>query len=229
MTEIHYCANGCTRRHGDRSDRAQTEGKSQLCTQCEDRLQDWLKKIPDNYALVPLFIEHGTTDTNPESKATKGATAQAPMRLDAIDLLDTRRGRIWNGLAPATDRRGVIGVLQPWVDITREGRTLTSITTITVVSACQLLGRHLLWIAEQDWAVELYDDIKKLHRSLADAVGDYRQKPVGHCTLVPDGTDKPCGGALFPNKAGGVTCSTCRETWGQDRLRLLGLAISEPA
>jgi hypothetical protein len=109
MSEIIYCANGCTRRHGDEWQRVTTEPPSQLCDRCEKRLHDWLRTLPDKYALLPGFLEHGATEKNPESKATKSANAPAPMRLDIIDLLDTRRGRRWNGTEPAHDRRGVVG------------------------------------------------------------------------------------------------------------------------
>ena len=80
MTDINYCANGCTRRHGDEYLRVMVEGKSQLCERCEEKLHDWLVKIPDNYALVPLFVEHGTTPGDPDGIKTKSSEAQAPMR-----------------------------------------------------------------------------------------------------------------------------------------------------
>lgn len=222
-TELTYCANGCTRRHGDQQHRATTEAPSQLCPQCEDRLHAWLTKIPDHYALLPTFIEHGTVDRNPESKATKAANAGAPMRLDIVDLLDTRRGRTMNGIAPAHDRRGVIGILKVHVERLAEERPLTTIAAISVTSACQLLDRHRLWLAEQDWITDLYEDIRILHRTLADACGDYRRPPVGTCH-VPNTEGNPCGGGLFANPYGGVRCSRCGATWDAAHLRQLGLA-----
>lgn len=229
-TDLNYCLNGCTRRHGETSSRVITEGKSQLCTRCEDRLHEWLKKIPDTYALVPLFIEHGSTDANPEGTVTKRTDAQPPMRLDPIDILDTRRGRIWLGTVAVTDRRGAIGVLQPWVELLRDERPLSTVKTITVSSACELLDRHRLWLAERDYAAELYDAIKKLNRTLSDAVGDYRQKPVGRCTVISvtseDTEPVACGGALFPQITGGVSCAKCQAHTPQDHLRILGAALS---
>lgn len=225
MSEINYCTNGCTRREGDLTHRITTEGKSQLCSHCEDRFHTWLTKLPDAYTLLPLFVEHGTTDRNPESKTTKATDAPAPMRLDVIDLLDTRPGRRWNGTEPTDDHRGVIGTLKPWVEQLCDERPLTTITSITVTSACQILDRHRLWIAEQDWVGDLYDDIRQLHRTVSNAVGDYRQKPVGRCTKVKD--ESECGGPLFPNATAGVTCARCNDHTPADRLRILGQALAD--
>lgn len=224
MTELIYCANACTRRHGDEWHPATTEPPSQLCSQCETRLHAWLGRIPDNYALLPTFLEHGTTERNPESKATKSATAPAPMRLDIIDLLDTRHGRRWNGLAPAHDRRGVIGTLRVHVERLMEERPLTATWDDTsVTEACKLLDRHRLWLAEQDWIDLLYEDLRQLNRELSDAVGDYRRPPVGRCHIVND-ADTECGGPLYANDYGGVRCLRCGSTWDADHLAQLGLA-----
>lgn len=223
-TSIIYCLNGCTRRHGDEYLAVTTEGRSQLCTQCEARMHGWLMHVPETYALVPLFIEHGTTTGNPESKATKGSTAQAPMRLDAIDLLDERRGRMWDGLAPTTDRRGVIGILKPWVELLCDERPLTNVTSITVTTACDLLDRHRLWVAEQEWVADLYDDLKRLNRTLSDAIGDYRQKPFSNCPVLTENGE--CGGPMFANPLGGAHCARCRETWDINDLARLGLVLN---
>jgi hypothetical protein len=225
MSEIIYCANGCTRRHGDEWQRVTTEPPSQLCDRCEKRLHDWLRTLPDKYALLPGFLEHGATEKNPESKATKSANAPAPMRLDIIDLLDTRLGRRWNGTEPAHDRRGVVGTLRVHVERLIEERPLTQTWNDTsVTEACALLDRHRLWLVEQDWVDELYEDLRLLQRTLADAVGEYRQRPVGHCHIEPEGSDTPCGGPLFANPYGGVRCVRCNASWDADKLRLLGLA-----
>lgn len=224
MKELTYCANACTTRHGDDWHPVTTEPPSRLCGRCEERLHQWLRQIPDKYALLPTFIEHGATEKNPESKATKSATAPAPMRLDIIDLLDTRLGRRWNGTEPAHDRRGTIGTLRVHVERLIEERPLTQTWDDTSVSeACALLDRHRLWLAEQTWVDLLYEDLRIIHRELSDAVGEYRRPPVGRCHLTDD-EDTPCGGPLFANDYGGVRCARCAATWEADKLRLLGLA-----
>lgn len=226
MSELTYCANGCMTRHGNEEHRTQTEAPSQLCTRCEGRLSDWLTKIPDNYALLPTFLEHGVAERNPDSKTTKSANpGQAPMRLDIIDLLDTRLGRRWNGTEPAHDRRGVIGTLRVHVERLTEERPLTASWTDTSVSAaCNLLNRHRLWIAEQDWVSDLYEDLRNINRTLSDAVGDYRRPPIGRCHLAIEDGENICGGALFANEYGGVRCSKCGNAWDASHLRQLGLA-----
>jgi hypothetical protein len=219
---ITYCANGC-RTNGHPT---QTTAPDRICRSCDNRLHGWLADIPDNYALLPRFLEHGTTERNPESVATKRAFAPAPMRLEIIDLLDTRLGRIWNGTAPASDRRGTIGTLQAHVEHLATDRNLTNIPyPLTVVGACKLLQRHRIWLIRQDWIEDLYAELKTLHRQLSDAVGDYRRPPVGHCHVEHNaGT---CGGLLFANTYGGVRCAKCGAVWDADHLRLLGIAQAE--
>lgn len=219
-----YCANSCIRGNGDR---IQTEPPSQLCPRCEDNLDRWLASIASTWPLLPLFVAHGTADKNPDSKATKRAEAPAPMRLEIIDLLDTRLGRKWYGTAPAHDRRGPAGLIQQHVERLTEERQLTNTPNPQDVSECaRLLRRHRLWLAEQDWAPYLYEDARDMHRALSDAIGDYKPRPVGKCPLVPDDADTPCDGPLLSNRHGGVRCGRCAATWDAEELRILGLTLA---
>lgn len=220
MSKVIYCANGCT--SGPDKHRRTTEPPSQLCGSCETDLHRWLTTIPKNYALLPQFINHGTAEKNPDSKATKSAEAPAPMRLEVVDLLDERLGRKWLGTAPADDRRGVFGTLLSHVVRLCEERPLTAGAT-TVAAACDLLDRHRLWLAERDWINELYEDVKATHRAIADAIGDYRRPPVGRCHIATD-NDQACGGPLFASTYGGVRCAKCKAEWDAAHLRQLGLA-----
>lgn len=223
MTTINRCAVHGTHHHPD--------PPAKLCRRCEANLTTWLREIPDHYALLPRFVEHGTTDRNPDSKATKASEASAPMRLEIIDLLDDRLGRKWLGLTPTDDRRGVVGSLLAVASEIHDGRNLTGEKPTTVVNACDYIGRHILWLTEQDWVGDTYDEIRKLHRALSDAVGIYRPRPVGRCHVVPDDTDDPCGGPLMANPYGGVHCPRCQAAWDAGHLRQLGLALTtqEPA
>lgn len=220
---ITYCANGCKRA----GDPVITEGRTKLCRRCEDNLHNWLTKIPDLYALLPGYTIPGSIEKNPESKATKRAEVAAPLRLDVLDLLDTRLGRKWLGTAAAEDRRGVLGTLEVHaravIDERHVANTLGHPPTVTQV--CALLDRHRLWIAEQDWITYLYEDVKQVHRNLSDATGDYRRPPVGHCHVEDD--NGRCDGPLYANTYGGVHCAKCRATWDAAHLRQLGLAQAE--
>lgn len=205
------------------------EPPAQLCPRCEDQFTRWLKEIPEHYALLPTFLEHGTTDRNPDSKATKRSEAAAPMRLEIIDLLDMRLGRKWQGLDVTDDRRGTLGTLLAITSEIHDGRNLTGEQPTNVTAACTYISRHMLWLTEQDWIGDTFAEIKALHRSLSDAVGIYRPKPVGTCHVVPEHVEEPCGGPLMASPYGGVRCPRCEATWDADHLRVLGAALTTQA
>lgn len=227
-TTITYCANGCTVRSGEGRIKARADAPSRVCRSCEDNLVKWLREIPDHFALLPTFALPGSAEKNPESGTTKAAFVNPPVRLEVIDLLDSRTGRIWSGTAPAHDRRGAIGTLLVHVERLVAERPLTPPKDVTVSSACALLSRHRLWIAEQDWVELLLDDLKDLNRQVSEAIGIFRRPPVGRCTVVQE-DETPCGGPLHPTDYGSVRCSRCDATWDPARLRILGMTLGEPA
>ena len=140
------CANGCHTGHG--TDRApiRCEGAALICPKCIDRLDTWLRQIPDTYALLPSVIEHGTVSTNPETATTKRPDPPAPLRLEVLDLLDTRPSR------------GVAGLLDTWADVVRDQRHLPVApnTVYGVVGSCRLLLAHLPWASQQEWISDFY-------------------------------------------------------------------------
>lgn len=223
MTEIRYCVTGCKRDSpdGDRI-RVQIDPPSRICGRCEDNIHEWLTELPNLYALLPLFTIPGTVEKNPETATTKRAEVAAPLRLDVLDLLDTRHGRIWLGTAPAHDRRGVVGTLLVHAERLTDERPLTTPPAPNVSALCTLLDRHRLWLAEQDWITDFHDELKTIHRACSEANGHYRRPPVGHCHI--EGDEGPCNGPLYANKNGGVRCAKCGATWDATHLRQLGLA-----
>lgn len=223
MPALTYCATGCKRNNHP----TQITPPLTICQRCEDQIRDWLRKIPELYALLPRFIEHGTTDRNPESKTTKAANAGAPMRLEIVDLLDTRLGRKWLGTATVDGRRGVLGTVVALANEIRDGRNLKTPEPVSVTTACDLIGNHMLWLTEQDWAADAHAELKALHRELSDAIGDYRPRPVGRCHVIPEDSENPCGGPLMANPYGGVKCPRCDNTWDAGKLRVLGLALGQ--
>ena len=226
-----YCANKCTRLTAEGNHiPTTTDAPSTLCSRCEESLVKWLKEIPDKYALLPEFQMYGTTDQNPESKATKRPDAPAPMRLGVTDLLDNRFGRRWNGTAPSEDRRGPLGLLGVYVKRIANERPVKQPAKGSITTECAFIARHLLWVLEQDWAAEMHHELKALYGELQTAIGEHRQRPVGRCAVdYPNDKDeyKVCGGPLMPQTYGGVKCVHCGSTWAPEELRRLGLILQE--
>jgi hypothetical protein len=240
------CLNGCERATGDVREPVPCQPGHVLCKECEKRLDKWLRGIPDNYALLPHVVDHGTVAADPGTKHTKRPDPPAPMRLEVTDLLDTREGR------------GVLGVVHSWAELVRDHRHDTrpctcdharpshtdhrcsaigcpcrdyTPVTATVTRECAYLITNLPWCTQQEFAGDLYGEIKQLARTLDDTVGEYRPKPVGSCAAlrdVPDTTVQVlCGGALVMDREGtGVHCLRCGQRHeANEQLRALGLIV----
>jgi hypothetical protein len=174
------------------------------------------------------------------------------MRLEVTDLLDTREGRGVLGVVHSwaemirderklprrcacTHTRPSHGAGRGPVRgrCTSTGCACTGYTAgpFNVYAECQLLIQHLPWCVEQEWAGDLYDEIRQIDRTLTDTLGDYRAKPVGSCAElgVRPGVPLPvlCGGALVMDREGhGVRCVRCGTTVRADEgLRELGLIV----
>jgi hypothetical protein len=226
------CINGCTRKNADGNREATPAKHGHLCSGCYDRLEKWLTEIPERFALLPEFLTQGTQlEPNPGSKATKRTMAPAPLRVGALDLLDTRRGRKWLGTEPTDDRRGAIGALLAIANEIRVLRGSPIKNDSHVLGEADYIRLSLGTLATQEWVTESYKEIKTLHRELGDAVGIYPPRPVATCTVVDPNTDDPhpCDGPLYPSKAGGVYCARCNSTWDTSDLRRLGLTLGASA
>lgn len=246
------CLNGCQRGSGDARGPVLCEPGMLLCDPCQSRLDTWLRAIPDAYALLPAVQDHGTVPGNPETARTKQPDAPAPMRLEVTDLLDTRNERGALGILHAwanavrderrLPRRCTCNHARPSHG-TGRGPAKHHCTAAgcgcsryheiphTMAGECALLLAHLAWCAQQDWAGDLYDELRILQRQLADTVGDYRAKPVGKCAALTDRPGAPvpvlCGGALVMDRTGhGVHCVTCGTRHEANaELRELGLIV----
>jgi hypothetical protein len=240
------CLNGCVAGAGDERGPVLCQPGQVLCQPCLGRLDGWLRQMPDSYALLPVVQEHGTVPGNPESAKTKQPDAPAPMRLEVTDLLDTRDGR------------GVLGVVHAWAQLIRDERRLPAPSChcdhqkrthnghcTALGCACQhytpgpfyvyaetrLILGHLDWCGQQEWAGDLYAELKDLTRQLSDTIGDYRARPVGKCAAWIDRPGAPlqvlCGGALVMDRdRHGVVCLGCGATYtADDGLRELGLIV----
>lgn len=226
------CINGCTRKNKAGNRELVPAKHGHLCDGCYDRLEKWLREIPERFALLPQFLTQGTElEPNPGSKATKRTVAPAPLRVAALDLLDTRKGRKWQGTEPTDDRRGAIGTLLAIANELRALRNSTIKNDSHVLGEADYIRLSLETLSKQEWVTDAYKEIKKLHRELGDAVGIYPARPVATCTVVDPNTDDPhaCGGPLYPSKAGGVYCAECSSTWDTLDLRRLGLTLGTTA
>lgn len=224
--------NGCTRKNasGNREPSAAKHGH--LCSGCYDRLETWLREIPERFALVPQFLTQGAAiEKNPDAKAAKRTVAPAPLRVAALDILDTRKGRKWLGTEPTNDRRGAIGALLAIANEIRALRGSPAKDDSHVLGEADYIRHSLATLANQEWVHETYKEIKALHRELGDAVGIYPPRPVATCNVIDPNTDNPheCGGPIYPAKSGGTYCARCDETWDQNELRRLGLTLEVPA
>ncbi len=228
MTDtIRYCANQCSRVNND-GNREPVHAKiGNICGNCMTRLEKWLREIPDRYAEVPTYLEPTTDlDRNPEVKnGRKRATAPAPIRLAALDLLDTRRGRRWQGLVPTESRRGALGTLMEIGNELRAMRGVRPVLNATVSGEAEYIRGGLDRLAFSAGIDDTYKELKALHRQLGDAIGDYPAKPVSTCPEEYD--DGVCGGPILPNAAGGVYCPRCGTRWDVERLRWLGRMLAE--
>jgi hypothetical protein len=243
------CLNGCQRGTGPERATVLCQGVQLLCTDCTKRVDAWLRSIPDSVALLPHVADHGTVPADPGTKHTKRPDPPAPMRLEVTDLLDQRPGY------------GVLGIVHSWATVVREERNQPARCTCghmalghkpdgairctarkckcgeyrpiqpTVTAEVHVLVANLPWIVEQAFAVDLYDEIRQLNRTLTDTLGDYRARPVGKCAVLVDRPGVPipvlCGGALLMDKTGhGVHCVTCGTRHEANaELRELGLIV----
>ena len=227
-----HCANGCHRINSDGDKEPVLAKVGRLCTHCADRLEEWLREIPERYALVPDYVLPSVDlDANPESQAVKRITAPVPLRLGAVDLLDTRLGRKWQGTEPTLDRRGALGTLLAIGNELRETRGSNPKTNSYVMTEADHLRLSIEALAKLESISYICLEIRTLHRQLGYAVGQYPPRPVGVCTLIVDndeGEPEACGGPLMPIETG-VRCPRCGAKWGHLELRRLGLVLGDTA
>lgn len=238
MNDIRYCVNGCTRKGSDGNRHPKHADTGNLCANCTDRLHTWLYEIPDRYATIPSYIDPATgRDPDPnQTQHIKRTNAPIPVRLDVIDLLDTRRGRKWQGLVPTTDRRGTLGTLLPIGNTIRERHGSQPKLDSTVVAEADHIRKNINALAHIDYVDELYTEIRKLHRALGEAIGIHPHPPVATCTIVDperelaEGEPPECGGPIFPARnSAGAYCARCHTEWKPDELAHLGAILKVDA
>jgi hypothetical protein len=227
--DIRYCANNCTRITETGRHPAHAHAGN-LCASCINRLDRWLSEIPARYAEVPTYLEPGTSrDPDPDKRDSKRTSAPVPLRLDAVDLLDERRGRKWQGLVPTEERRGTLGTLLAIGNELRAMRGSHPKIDSTVIHEADYIRGGIERLALSDGIADIYTELRSLHRQLGDAIGDYPPKPIATCEVIDPNadTDGPCGGPILPSHGGGVYCPRCGTRYDVTELRRLGLVLGQ--
>jgi hypothetical protein len=232
VTDLTACGNGCkdADAQGVLQPRMTEDGRT-LCESCCDRLWKALDRLPDHYVRLYAAILPGSVERNPETKATKRVHAPAPLRIDPIDLYDERHYLI-GGSLPTENVRGVVGVLQKWANLIRVQQGGTTNPNPTLATEVARLVGAFDFLVRQPYAPNAYKAVMTAQREVKDAIGMYRQHPVGRCPVIvtddEESAGELCGGPLFPTVAG-VKCVRCGSLWSPDRLAHLGAMIGEGA
>lgn len=97
--------------------------------------------------------------------------------------------------------------------------TITRTLNPTVPSERLLLATHLDWALTQDWAADLWADVRAVWGALKAAHGDRAGRPVATCTTI--GHDGRCGGPVWAER-GAAWCGLCGATWTGAELLTFG-------
>lgn len=206
-----------------------------LCTVHFDRLDDMLRQIEDEAAIlsaVPsMAIRSG-------SGGGSLASTRAPARLDVLVHLDTRRG---TGMSETDDDQHAAGqtlpvldVLHSWARVVREERGFADRPAITISGERDILTRALDWIAGQPWVDEMYGEVRQLVGQLKAANGHRADRPYSRCPSIVNG--QHCTGEVWlrdetqavwrvytdrcaqswEQAPGAAVCDTCNAVWATD-------------
>lgn len=196
----------------------------------ERRLRHDLAELPELLALVaanPNGVRRGgsgrrsTPGSRPPASVEGLALTDRRTRQDDADVigcadLDRMGGR----------RDGIEPTIRSWV-LLAEGEMLDEGVAHTDIPAAQRIGddcawlaRHIVWILEQQWVLELADAVRRMVRDCEQYLHirpEYRPR-------CPQG----CGGRLRDEGSGLWRCGTCERTAGdRSRLGLRQLVVAE--
>lgn len=227
------CINGCCRRPKVEGEapvpKEATHGR--LCAGCCRKLEDWLKDIPVDFALLDMALVSGGAQRYDGSGRTKQPEAPAPLRLEVAALSDRRSG--YSGLREAGDElwyetpdiARVLPILHNWaeqlrcdLDPTRDFHDLTDEHTVT--GATNYLLAALQRLSEADWVDEAMTELRTVWNSLCRAHGLIVGDSLGDCF------DVNCAGKVYRDRFTGFpTCNVCHRVY--DGLDLVRLKITE--
>lgn len=191
-----------------------------ICQGHHQWLTHTLEDIQTTTALLPYFLQPGSTPETNETIHRRGIDPAAPIRLEVVALLDKRTTtRTPDDLTP------VLAILTAWAELIRDTRNLRKPThPDTITSTTNLIHTNLDWLAAQDFITDLAHELRQIKTALHSAIGDHAPRPVGTCPVIHPDTGE-CGGKLYQDRYGrmSVSCKQCGEVWGETELRRLGL------
>ena len=198
---------------------------SLLCEDCIEWVVATLRDTEECIAaMAPIKARGAGGGVNPNA----GYESASPAADHVLVMLDVRSkavgvGRTLTGPDDEEHPALSVDVLGSWAELA--GWPAGQRSVRDAVSA--LLVNHR-WITSQSWVVDYVDELTRLHRQAAAAIGDGPPAPVATCTRTfPDGV---CGGGVVVwhrlddtghHADGGARCLSCRKTYaGPDLVRL---------
>lgn len=198
---------------------------SLLCEDCIAWVVATLRDTEECIAhLAPVKARGTASGVNPNA----GYESSSPAADHVLVMLDPRSkanavGRTLTGPDDEEHPALSVDVLGGWAELA--GWPAGQRSVRDAVSA--LLVNHR-WITAQSWVCDYVDELTRLHRQAASAIGDGPPKPVATCIRVfPDGV---CGGGVVNwwrtlddghHDEGGARCLSCRKVYGRvDLIRL---------
>lgn len=182
------------------------------CRTCRQSLISWLVAIPALRREAGDFIAPGRSGSGSVS-----AERSIGVNVNALDYSMARE---------------LLGILHSWESLIRSGRQLTPPALLfreptvqqEVQVACDFHIAHLDWSLGQDWANDLFIEIKEQHAKGMAAAKRFVEQP----RRIPCPTDDCHKFVVIDaeNLMGEVTCFGCKQSWTV--LRLVALAMSNP-
>lgn len=210
---------------------ADAAADSLLCEPCIEWVVATLRDTEECIAeLRPVKARGGDSSVNPNS----GYESASPAADHVLVMLDPRSkatgvGRTLTGPDDVEHPPLSVDVLGGWAELA--GWPAGQRSVRDAVSA--LLVNHR-WITSQDWVVDYVEELTRLHRQTAAAIGDGPPAPVASCTQVYRG--EVCAGGVVVwhrleddghHGQGGARCLTCRKSYAGPELIRLRLSQKE--
>lgn len=180
---------------------------------------DWWPDIATPDALLPVVGSGG--------RRSPGFRSTPPLRLDIVDITNPR-------LPAATepgDLRYPPDVLCGWAVKVAEARDDRNYQD-SVLWAVGYLLENLTWVFRQEWAGELWAEVRDVHRQVGQVMPDSPKRVlVGRCPNLVDtgGADRErCNTRLYlPSTGSTIPCGGCGRRYERPEWRQLGEDMQE--